>query len=108
MAEWHLKDLRNAMGKSGWRFVAEHGSDDDHMPTSWEFERDGNEHKLFVDFDVHDDLRKLPTVESYGCQMRGDNTRSLYFSRKGQKGSTRREIWQKELMRFVASLDEAK
>ena len=107
MAEWHLNELREAMERSGWRFVAEHPSYHLYISASWEFDRGGNE-PLFIDFGGIDDLNTLPITESYGCNVRGDNARSLYFSRMGQKGSARRESWSTELKNFVASLNEMK
>ena len=70
MAEWHLKELRNAIERSGWRFVAEHPLDDLYISASWEFKRGGKEPVLWIDFGGIDDLRTLPIERSYGCQAR--------------------------------------
>jgi hypothetical protein len=104
MADWHLKGLRDAMESSGWRFVAEHASDHLYVSASWEFEGNKNEPHIFIDFEGIDDLRTLPIDESYACHVRNNRSLSLYFGRKGEKGSTQRETWKKELHGFVASL----
>lgn len=107
MADWHLKGLRDAMERSGWRFVAEHPSYHIYVSASWEFEGDTNEPNIFIDFEGIDDLNTLPMDESYGCHLRNNHLLALYFGRKGEKGSTKRETWKKELHDFVASLRKA-
>lgn len=103
MAEWHLKELRNAIERSGWRFVAEHPSDDLYISASWEFKRGDKEPVLWIDFGGIDDLRTLPIERSNGCQARHRPSEGLYFRRKGSSDSVKREIWLKELNAFVAS-----
>ncbi len=107
MAEWHLKELRNAIERSGWRFVAEHPSHHLYVSASWEFTRSGDDN-LLIDFGGIDDLNTLPIEESYACSVRGDSTRDLYFRRKGSSNSVKRELWLKELKEFVASLNAEK
>ena len=105
MAEWHLNELRNAIERFGWRFVAEHPSDDLYISASWEFHRSDQEPDLWIDFGGIDDLRTLPIEQSYGCHARNQSSEGLYFRRKGSSDSAKREIWLKELNAFVASLN---
>ena len=106
MADWHLNELREAMERSGWRFVAEHPSYNLYVSASWEFERSGGE-TLIIDFGGIDDLNTLPLSESYGCSVRGDSLRGLYFRRRGSKTSAKRGFWLAELKEFVESLNRA-
>lgn len=106
MAEWHLKELRNAVERSGWRFVAEHSGDNYSISASWEFKRSDNEPVLWIDFEGLDDMRTLPIEQSYGCRVRNRSGEGLYFRRKGSADSAKREIWLKELKAFVASLND--
>lgn len=105
MAEWHLNELRNAIERSGWRFVAEHPSEDLYVSASWEFKRSDKEPVLWIDFGGIDDLQTLPIEESYGCHIRNRGTPGLYFRRRGSGDTTKREIWLTELKAFVASLN---
>ena len=105
MAEWHLKELRNAIERSGWRFVAEHQSDDLYLSASWEFKRSEKAPVLWIDFGGIDDLRTLPIEESYGCHARNRPDHGLYFRRKASGASVSREIWLSDLKAFVADLD---
>ena len=104
MADWHLSELRGAIEKIGWRFVAEHPSEHLYISGTWEFTRDSSEPNLFIDFQGIDDLRTLPMNESYACHIRGHATQDLYFSRKGPEGSGRRKAWKQELHNFVEAL----
>ena len=104
MADWHLSELRGSIEKVGWRFVAEHPSENIYFSGSWEFHRDASEPNLFIDFNGIDDLVPLPMNESYGCHVRGDQANGLYFSRKGTDGSERRETWRRELKEFVGKI----
>jgi hypothetical protein len=105
MAEWHLKELRNAIERCGWRFIVEHPSEDLYVSASWEFMRSDKEPVLFIDFDGIDDLRTLPIEKSYGCRVRGRAGQGLYFSRKGSGDSVKRDTWSTELKAFVTSLN---
>lgn len=108
MAEWHLKELRNAIERSGWRFVAEHPGDNYSISASWEFKRGDKEPALWIDFEGLDDMRTLPIEQSYACAVRDQRTPGLYFRRKGSSDSAKREIWLKELREFAASLNIVK
>lgn len=103
MADWHLAELRTAIERIGWRFVAEHPSEHLSISGSWEFERDSSESNLFIDFGGIDDLRTLPMDESYCCHVRG-SARGLYFTRKAVDGSDRRKTWKQELENFIDTL----
>jgi hypothetical protein len=105
MAEWHLKELRNAIERSGWRFVAEHAGDGYRISATWEFERDVSERHILVCFEGLDDLRTLPIQESYGCHVQDVPGATLYFGRKGRKNSTRRDAWVTDLRSFTTALE---
>lgn len=63
----------------------------------------------FIAFEGLDDLVTLPLEQSYGCYVRGRESVSLYFGRRGENDSKRKRIWQNDLMRFVNGLEhEAK
>ena len=96
MAEWHLRDLRNAITRRGWTILAEHPGDDARVSGSWEVQRSTRTPPLFIDFDGFDDLRCLPMDMSYACHVRGGA--GLYFSRPGER-------WRADLDAFVRSLD---
>ena len=102
MAEWHLKDLRNALESRGWRIVNELPSRHLYISGTWEIERDGK--RLSIDFNGIDDLNTLPMEKSYGCGVEG-KIEGLFFSRKGTKGSERAKTWKNELEKFVRGLD---
>lgn len=105
MAEWHLEEIRNALEARGWRIVAEHPGDNYHVSATWEVERSTKKPSVFIDFEGLDDLVTLPVEQSYGCCIRGHDSLSLYFGRKGEGGSRRRQNWQSELQQFISELD---
>jgi hypothetical protein len=97
MAQWHLKDLRGALERHGWRFAQELPGDDYRISATWTWVRSGRPPtELLIDFDGLDDMHTLPIHESYACQARG-TSHSLYFRR-------RREKWTEELQAFVAAV----
>jgi hypothetical protein len=103
MADWHLKELRAALEKRGWRIEAELPGDNYAISGSWRMKRAGDTRHLIVDFEGMDDLRVLPLSESYACDARG-TSHSLYFLRRGVRGSKTRERWKSELAAFVAAV----
>lgn len=104
MAEWHLKELRLAIERRGWRLAAEHCGDNYGISASWEIERSGDAGKAFIDFEGLDELQVLPVTKAYGCHVRDRRSVALYFGSRGEKGSSKRSIWNDELNRFVAAL----
>lgn len=106
MAEWHLKELREALERRGWRFVAEHEGDSYSISASWEFIREANRPPLFIDFEGLDDMNTLSIDESYGCRVRGVDALGFYFGRKGTAGSSRRSNWLAELSEFVEWIED--
>jgi|SRR5262245_2053204 len=106
MAEWHLRELRAALEKRGWRVAAELPGDDRRISASWDMKRAGDTHHLIIDFDGFDDMRVLPLFESYACSARG-TPHSLYFGRRGVRGSKARERWNFELAAFVEAVSSA-
>ena len=107
MAEWHLREIRNALEARGWRIVAEHPGDDYRVSATWEIERSTKRPRVFIDFDGLDDLAALPLEQSYGCDIRGHDSPGLYFGRKGKRGSIRRQNWQTNLKQFLNELDRS-
>jgi hypothetical protein len=105
MAAWHLDELRTALEKRGWRITAELPGDDYKISGTWELRRGGDTRTLLLDFEGLDDIRTLPLAESYACQLRG-TSQSIYFSRRGEGGSSARERWQSELASFVKGVDQ--
>ena len=105
MAEWHLREIRNALEARGWRIVAQHPGDDYRVSATWEIERSTKESRVFLDFEGLDDLITLPLEQSYSCRIRGHNSLGLDFGRKGAGGSRRRQKWQSDLQQFLNELD---
>ena len=105
MAEWHLREIRNALEAKGWRIVAEHPGDERRVFATWEIERSTKKPSVFIDFEGLDDLITLPLEQSYGCNIRGHGSSGLYFSRKGEDGSRRRENWRNDLQQFLIELE---
>ena len=105
MPDWHLQEIRDALESRGWRFVAEHPGDDYRVSATWEIERSTKKPPVFIDFNGLDDLNTLPLEQSYGCRVRGSDSTSLYFGRKGEGGSRRRQNWRRDLQRFLDELD---
>lgn len=105
MAEWHLRELRNALEAKGWRVLAEHPGDERGLSASWEIERSTKKPSVFIDFEGLDDLITLPLEQSYACNIRGHRSSALYFSRKGSDGSRRRENWRDDLQQFLIDLE---
>jgi len=60
---------------------------------------------MFIDFEGLDDLITLPLEQSYGCRVRGSDSLGLYFGRKGESGSRRRQNWTGDLQQFLEELD---
>lgn len=105
MADWHPEELRAALEKLGWRIAAELPSDY-RISGSWVLRRAGDARGLIIDFDGIDDLRTLPMSESYACTARGTQ-HSLYFSRRGVRGSNARKRWQSDLAAFVKTVSRS-
>src|SRR5215510_3180309 len=106
MADWHLKELRALLEKSGWRLAADLPGDDRAISGSWEMKRAGDTRRLIVDFEGLDERHVLPMSESYGCRVRG-TSHTLYFSRRGERGSKARKRWHSDLAAFVAAVSNA-
>lgn len=103
MSKPHLRALEEALARKGWRILAVHPGDDYQISATWEIQRSSNEPSLFIDFDGlggEGDFC-LPLEESYGCQVRGRKSASLYFRPVNRS----RKLWEQELAEFVRSLD---
>jgi len=107
MADWHLRELRNALEARGWRIVTEHPGDNYRFSATWEIERSTRNPPVFLDFEGLDDMVTLPLEQSYACYIRGHDSLGLGFYRKGEGGSRRRQLWQSELEQFLKELDRA-
>ena len=105
MADWHLKEIKLELERSGRRIVAEHPGDGYRVSASWEIARGRDESSIFIDFDGLDDMETLPIDQSYGCSIRDLRAAGLYFTPKGEGKLHRREQWKKELNQFVAQLN---
>ena len=106
MAEWHLNKLRAALERRGWHIVAELPGNDYDISAIWEIQRSAKRPSLFIEFDGLDDMETLPIDQSYGCRTQGNKSLSLYFGKRGDNGSRKREVWQKKLQHFIEGLDE--
>jgi hypothetical protein len=104
MAQWHLDGLREALERKGWRFESELPGDDRAISGRWKFVRSGAPREMVIDFHGLDDLEVLPMAESYACYVQG-SSHSLYFRRRGEKGTTTRDRWRSELQSFVAEIE---
>ncbi|MEO7715830.1 MAG: hypothetical protein ABIY70_06500 [Capsulimonas sp.] len=98
MADWHLKELDEALSAKGWRIVAHHPGDDYNVSASWEVQRSTRFPSVFIDFDGFDDMVCLPLEKAIGCDIRDLPTPSLYFRSRNAK-------WSEELRAFVKALD---
>jgi len=107
MSEWHLDQLRNALERRGWRIIAEHPGNDYEISASWELARSKNQTTIFIDFEGLDDMITLPIEKSYGCHLRGYGSSSLYFRKRGEGDSKKRQLWQEELNEFIESLKQS-
>src|SRR5262245_34175153 len=106
MADWHLKELRAALERRGWRIAAELPGDDRYTSASWDMKRAGDQRRLMTDFDGTDADRTLPLSESFACRARG-TSHSLYFGRRGARRSKARERWSSELAAFIEAVSSS-
>jgi hypothetical protein len=97
----HLEALEQALARKGWRVLAVHPGNDYDISATWEIQRSTSEPSLFIDFRGLDDVECLPLEQSYGCQVRGRHSLSLYFRPINKS----RQLWEQDLARFVRSLD---
>jgi hypothetical protein len=101
MADWHLKELRDALETIGWVIIAEVPGDDYAISATWEIRRSNKQPSVFIDFEGLDDMATLPIERSYGCHVRGRGSCGLYFGRRGEGKSARRRSWANELNQVV-------
>jgi hypothetical protein len=80
MAEWHLKELRDALENRGWRLIAALPGDDRAISADWQFERSSTEPIITLAFEGLADLFVLPLENAYGCHVVGQEKIGLYFS----------------------------
>ena len=103
MSVSHLKQIREALTRRGWRIV-ERVRGDENVPGSatWEIQRSNAGPIFLIDFSGFGPMGEdIPLGEAYGCSIRGRHA-SLYFRRVNRS----RELWLRELNEFVAALDE--
>ena len=102
MSKPHLDALENELTSRGWRIIARHPGHDYRVSATWEIQRGNSAPSIFIDFDGlgPDGDFCLPVEECYGCHVRSDESRGLYFRRVNR----RTELWTKELKEFVQSL----
>ena len=106
MADWHLKELRDALEQRGWRITAERPGDDYSISATWEIQRSSKLPTILIDFEGFDDMACLPIEQSYGCHIRGQNPYRLYFGRRGEGKSHIRQAWKVELALFTQALEQ--
>lgn len=105
MADWHLEELRDALARKGWSIIAELPGGNHFTSAVWEIQRSTVMPPIIIAFEGLDDLKTLPLEQSYGCYVRGRESISLYFGKRGENDSTRKRIWQNDLKRFVDDLE---
>ncbi len=100
MAEWHLRDLENALTRRGWRTVQILPGDDYRIAATWEIQRSTRAPGVLIDFDGMDKSGDFchPIERAFGCEVRGRDKLSLFFG----KG----DLWREELSAFVTALEE--
>ena len=101
MADWHLRDIRNALEQRGWQLATEEEGDDVRVSGTWLIRRDV---EVRIDFDGLDERVCLPMEQSYGCSVRGSGL-SLYFRRYGSDAASHAR-WTSDLSAFAKSLDD--
>jgi|SRR5262245_2892750 len=100
MSKAHLDALEKALARKGWRIVAVDPGDD-LRPPIWEVQR-GDQTKLLIEFsNLGPEGNSFSLEESYGCQVRGHESASLYFRRINRS----RLLWEQELVAFVQALN---
>jgi hypothetical protein len=104
MSKEHLCALENTLLRNGWRIVTVHPGDSYRISATWELQRGGSRN-LFIDFEglSPDGGTCLPLEQSYGCQVRGEAARALYF----RKLNRSRELWEIELTEFATSMGDS-
>ena len=94
MSQQHLDELLHALTQKGWKLVETLPGDDYRISAVWQISRGNVCFRLT--FDGLDDLKCLPIEQSYGCQLEGYDSQSLYFGKKS---------WKTDLATFVDGLD---
>ena len=107
MPESHLRSLRNALERRGWKIVAERPGNDYDISATWEIRRSTKGPVQHIDFEGLDDLQVLPLNRAYACGVRGNEKVGLYFRRPGTRGSPRRTRWTQDLERFINRLSRS-
>lgn len=105
MAEWHLRELRDALEQRGWRLIAELPSDKHNVSAYWQLQRSSKKPAVVIAFDGLDESKVLPLFESYGCYVVGQERLILYFKKRSLDSTERHRVWQQELHDFVTQLD---
>jgi hypothetical protein len=100
MADWHLRDLENALTAAGWRIVEVRGSDGHRIAGEWDVQRSTNYPPIPIRFDGFDELRCLPLEEAYACEAVGVRGGSIRFVQNGA-------VWEASVTRFVALLESS-
>ena len=97
MAQWHLKQLQEALRKIGWRVVEELPGDGNSFSGYWRIQRDAQTFQLAL-YGLHED-GVLPVEKAYACYLTEAETVDLYFSHH-------RETWQRTLDNFLIQLNK--
>lgn len=97
MADWHLKDLENALERSHWVVVERLPSDDYRHSGFWIIARPDGSHAQTLAFHGLDDLTALPMEQSYACTVVSSAEVGLDF--------VKRPGWNLKLAEFVSTLN---
>lgn len=98
MADWHLIDLENALGRSHWVVLERLPGDDYWFSGFWVIARPDGSQRLTLAFHGLDDTETLPMEKSYACEAVSIDGASLYFAK--------RSSWKKELTGFISVLEK--
>lgn len=104
MSVSHLRELRTALERRGWRVIEKvRGEVDACGAGTWLVQRLGGGPIHQIDFAGFGPMGEDITLEeSYACSLRGKPECGLYFRRIHRS----RRLWEAELKAFVEALDE--
>jgi len=98
MADWHLRELDNALTAAGWRIVDVRGSDGFRVAGEWDVQRSTKGPPITIEFCGFEESRCLPLGEAYSCRALGARGGPVRFIRKSA-------AWDASVLKFVALLD---
>jgi len=106
MAHWHLREVKLAIEKLGWRVVSELPGDHYSIAQVWKIQRSPKEPTFFIEIGAMDgDGNLTPLDQAYECAVRDHPKIALYFGKRGLPQSKSRIRWRTELTQFVKDLE---